>query len=274
MKGSLQFIGNATTLIHYGGFTLLTDPNFLRRGRRAYLGYGLTSRRLHDPAVRIEDLPVVDAVLLSHLHGDHWDRVTRRGLDRDTQILTTTSAAGKLRRQGFGRSMGLRAWQQHELRGPSGSVTVTALPARHAPGPAQALLPPVIGTMLEFRDVEGLVELRMLISGDTLLDRSLEAIPRRFPDIDVALVHLGGTKLLGALLVTMDGRQGAAWVDLMNPRSVVPIHFDDYAVFRSPLEEFHRHVEQAGLADRVVPLERGETRELAPHRILQRGPSR
>lgn len=30
--GTLLFIGNATTLIRYNGFNLLTDPNFLHRG--------------------------------------------------------------------------------------------------------------------------------------------------------------------------------------------------------------------------------------------------
>lgn len=269
MKGSLQFIGNATTLIRYNGFTLLTDPNFLHRGQRAYLGYGLSSRRLTDPAVEIEDLPPIDAVVLSHLHGDHWDRVARKGLDRDTPVITTTAAAHRLRRHGFRRGVGLEVWQQHEMRGPHGSLRITALPAKHAPGPAEALLPPVIGTMLEFCDTDGRVELRMHVSGDTLLDRRLDAIPRRFPEIDLALVHLGGTKLLGLLLVTMDGEQGAAWVDLMNPHAVVPVHYDDYTVFSSPLDDFRHHMEQNGLAGRVVYLERGETRELAPHRLVR-----
>jgi L-ascorbate metabolism protein UlaG (beta-lactamase superfamily) len=40
---SLTFIGTATTVLRLGGFTLLTDPNFLHRGQRAYLGYGLTT---------------------------------------------------------------------------------------------------------------------------------------------------------------------------------------------------------------------------------------
>lgn len=270
MEGSLRFIGNATVLIRYASLTLLTDPNFLPRGRRAYLGLGLSSPRLRDPAVGIEDLPVVDAVILSHLHGAHWDRVTRKHLDRDTPVITTTSAAGRLRRQGFRRSVGLREWQQHELRGSSGSVTITALPARHAPGLANTLLPPVIGTMLEFCGPEGRVELRVMISGDTVLDRHLDAIPRRFPDIDVALAHLGGTKLFGRLHVTMDGEQGAAWVSLMNPHSVIPIHYDDYPVFSSPLDDFRHHIKEAGLADRVVYLERGETCDLAPHRLLRR----
>ncbi len=80
----VQFIGNATLLIRYGGLTLLTDPNFLHRGQRAHLGYGLVSRRLTEPAVDVADLPHadLDAVVLSHLHGDHFDRVARRHLDR------------------------------------------------------------------------------------------------------------------------------------------------------------------------------------------------
>ncbi|MCW2526410.1 MAG: metal-dependent hydrolase, partial [Pseudonocardiales bacterium] len=41
---SLQFIGTATMLLKLGPFTLLTDPNFLHKGQRAYLGHGLTSK--------------------------------------------------------------------------------------------------------------------------------------------------------------------------------------------------------------------------------------
>lgn len=76
---SVFFVGNATTLIRYNGFTLLTDPNFLHRGQRAHLGYGLNSRRRTDPAIGVEELPPLDAVVLSHMHGDHWDRVARKG---------------------------------------------------------------------------------------------------------------------------------------------------------------------------------------------------
>ncbi|MEV4381130.1 hypothetical protein [Streptosporangium sp. NPDC049644] len=90
----------------------------------------------------------------------------------------------------------------------------------------------------------------MHISGDTLLSRELDAIPRRFPDIDVAIVHLGGTKSPGVLMVTMDGRQGADWVNLINPRRVLPVHSDDHGVFGSPLADFRDHVERSGQGSR------------------------
>jgi hypothetical protein len=47
-SGSIFFVGNATLLIRYTGFTILTDPNFLHAGDHVHLGYGLTStRRIH-----------------------------------------------------------------------------------------------------------------------------------------------------------------------------------------------------------------------------------
>src|SRR4028118_1172484 len=96
---SLTFIGTATTVLRLGGFTLLTDPNFIRRGQRAYLGRGLWTRRLIDPAMRPDELPVLDAIVLSHLHGDHWDRVARRELARSQPVLTTPPARRRPRRR-------------------------------------------------------------------------------------------------------------------------------------------------------------------------------
>lgn len=80
MDITVTFMGNATTLITAGGLTLLTDPNFLHRGQHAYLGYGLVSKRPKEPALSIDELRAIDAIVLSHMHGDHWDRCRRRAL--------------------------------------------------------------------------------------------------------------------------------------------------------------------------------------------------
>jgi hypothetical protein len=53
----------------------------------------------------------------------------------------------------------------------------------------------------------------MYITGDTLVIDALKEIPRRYPDIDLALLHLGGTRVLG-ILVTMDAEQGVEMLQI------------------------------------------------------------
>jgi L-ascorbate metabolism protein UlaG (beta-lactamase superfamily) len=261
-SASVYFVGNATLLIRYGPFTLLTDPNFLHRGERAYLGKGLVSRRLTEPALRAGELPAdLDAVILSHLHGDHFDRRARRALDRATPIVTTPHASRRLQgAHGFHRAVGLRTWQEQTLVKDGTAVRITSVPGRHAGAAAvRALLPPVMGSVLEFGPVDGPVRLRMHLSGDTLVFAGLEEIRRRFTPIHLAAVHLGGTMLGGRLLVTMDGEQGAEFVDLLKPRKVLPVHYEEYAVMRSPLSDFLRAVMERDLDDRLLHCRRGET---------------
>jgi L-ascorbate metabolism protein UlaG (beta-lactamase superfamily) len=104
-----------------------------------------------------------------------------------------------------------------------------------------------------------LSRLRLYITGDTLFrPEILGEIPERFADIDAALVHLGGTRILGVLL-TIDGRDGVALSRSIRPRSILPIHYEDYPVMRDPPAGFLRLAD--GLPVRT--LERGQTVGLA-----------
>jgi L-ascorbate metabolism protein UlaG (beta-lactamase superfamily) len=89
----------------------------------------------------------------------------------------------------------------------------------------------------------------------------LREIPDRMPQIDLALVHLGGTRVMG-LTVTMDGEQGRELLETLRPRLTVPIHYDDYEAFKSPLSDFVDEIERAGLRDTVRILSRGEVLRL------------
>jgi hypothetical protein len=90
----------------------------------------------------------------------------------------------------------------------------------------------------------------LYITGDTILFDDRREIPRRHPDIDLALFPLGGIKIMGMLL-TMDAEQGVEAIRTIDPREVVPIHCDDHEVFESPPEDFKEAVVAAGFEERV-----------------------
>ena len=106
---------------------------------------------------------------------------------------------------------------------------------------------------------------RIYISGDTLMVDDLKEIPKSYVDqpIDLMLLHLGGTTVPSpkisplSVMVTMDAKQGVEMMQLMRPDVTIPIHFDDYDVFASPLEDFQNLVKE-GLGSGVVYLDRGE----------------
>ncbi|KAK3306338.1 beta-lactamase-like protein [Chaetomium strumarium] len=303
-SGSIYFIGNATTIIQYPPFRLLTDPNFLHAGDHVHLGPGVTAQRLTDPAVPdLGALPPIDVVLLSHYHEDHFDREVEAQLARDVPIVTTQHARKCLTREGKGfravRALGefeglvVRDEVQHAKGKAEGegkkepAVRVTGMPGKHVPpgllARANELLgavPPTNGWLVELGTItsgstsgtteEGEGEegfetgYRIYISGDTLFVDELKEIPARLQGdkIDLMLAHLGGTTIPGPylplLMVTMDAKQGVQLMRLVDPDVTVPVHFDDYDVFCSPLDDFKKEVEAAGLADRVVYLDRGD----------------
>jgi L-ascorbate metabolism protein UlaG (beta-lactamase superfamily) len=258
---TMTFGGNATMLLRIGGFTLLTDPNFLHRGQRARLGYGLRTKRLTEPALQPTQLPQLDGILLSHMHGDHWDRIATRSLPKETPVVTTQEAAKCLSDRGFTATADLQPWQTHEFTRGSDTLRITSVPGVHGPGPLAKLLPAVMGSVVELiRGSVGGADVvwRGYISGDTLYRPFLGEVLERCGPLDVLIPHLGGTKALG-LTVTMDARQGADLVELLKPPVTVPVHYDDYDRFTSPLGDFVAEVGRRELPGELRAAQRGQT---------------
>jgi L-ascorbate metabolism protein UlaG (beta-lactamase superfamily) len=79
--------------------------------------------------------------------------------------------------------------------------------------------------------------------------------------IDLMLINLGGAILPEPnppFLVSMDASQGLQLLQLVEPDMTIPIHYDDYDIFKSPLKEFKKAVKDAGLEEKVLYLERKE----------------
>ena len=127
----LTHIGGPTLLIEFDGWHLLSDPTFDAPGRRYSFGWGTASTKTAGPALAVDDLPPIDAVLLSHdHHADNLDDAGRSLLPMVGTVVTTQSGA---RRLGSG-ARGLRPWDTTVLKGEGRpSIEVTATPARHGP---------------------------------------------------------------------------------------------------------------------------------------------
>ena len=258
--GSILFVGTATIILRFGGFTILTDPNFLHAGDHVHLGYGLTSERLTEPAFDIEALPPVDFCLLSHYHGDHFDQIVEEKLRKDLPIVTPTQAVGELEARGFTGGIAMETWDSVTFDNGQARLRITSMPGKHGPPIVDVALPDVMGSMLDFEDAHGQRMMRIYITGDTLIFDDINEIPKRFPGVDLALLHLGGTRVLG-ILVTMDDEQGVEMLRIIQPEKAIPIHYNDYDVFKSPLQDFQRRAEEAGFSDRLIYLTHGETYE-------------
>ena len=73
----ITMVGHATVLIQVGGRNILTDPVWSDRASPfSFAG----PRRVAAPGIRLDELPPIDAVLLSHNHYDHLDIATLRAL--------------------------------------------------------------------------------------------------------------------------------------------------------------------------------------------------
>ena len=148
-------------------------------------------------------------------------------------------------------------WEPLPVVKGSNRLRITATPGNHGPGILGKLLPPVMGSVLEFYSAEETPEFRLYISGDTLVYDKIREIPKHFPDLDLALLDLGGTMAF-FVMVTMDGKQGVEMMRIVNPRKAIPIPYYDYTMFKSPIEDFKREVDAAGLTKQVHYLAHGE----------------
>jgi L-ascorbate metabolism protein UlaG (beta-lactamase superfamily) len=158
----------------------------------------------------------------------------------------------------------MQTWQSHTIVKDDTKLTLTSMPGRHAPGWTQRLLPPVMGTMLEFGPADGSVQRTLYVSGDTLLIEDLKDIPVRFEAIDAGILHLGGTRLPAGwlpfgLTVTMDARQGVGAFEAVKLPKMIPVHFDDYTAFASPLADFKKEMQRRGWGNRIIDIGRGES---------------
>jgi L-ascorbate metabolism protein UlaG (beta-lactamase superfamily) len=233
---TLTHIGGPTVLIEAAGWRLLTDPTFDPAGGRYTFGWGTAGRKRTGPALNVEALPPIDAVLLSHdQHGDNLDAAGRALLSRVGAVLTTAPAARRL----GGAARGLRPWQATTLQAAGRpTIEVTATPGRHGPPLSRPIVGAVVGFALRW---EGQQHGALWISGDTVLFAGLRSVPSRL-NVGTALLHLGGVgfPISGPVRYTMTARRAVELAGLLGARTVVPVHYEGWSHFREGRDAIER----------------------------------
>ena len=241
---NIQLIRNATLCINYAGHTFLVDPFFAPK-----LTLPSFAGRSQNPLV---DLPVtpteiidgVEMVVVSHLHGDHFDPLAQEKLPKDIPIFCQPGNEEQIGEKGFSNVFPIDAkviWN---------GITIARTAGRH--GTSEAVLS-------DMGAVSGFVfkatgEPSLYVAGDTVWYADVQAaIDQHQPDVIVT--HSGGALWGDNELIIMDAEQTVAVCRYAQNSTVLAIHLealDHCLTSRADLREYARN---AGISEEqlIIP---------------------
>ncbi len=182
----VTFINHATTLVQMDGVNVLTDPIWSDRcSPVSFAG----PKRHRPPGLRFEDLPPIDAVVLSHNHYDHTDLPTLRRLEDawHPRFFTGLGNRALLEKAGLGRVTELDWWQEEPL---APGVSVSSVPAQHFSNRGMCDRGGTLWTGYVVKGPAGPV----YFAGDTGYGPHFRQIRERFGPVRLALLPIGAYK--------------------------------------------------------------------------------
>jgi len=125
-RAVVTFINHATFLLQLKDLNLLTDPIFSERASPfRFMG----PKRVREPGLKLEELPKIDVVIISHNHSDHLDLESLKILDGKFHPLFLVPLGDEklLREAGLQNIREMDWWQEHIIR----EHKITFTPAQH-----------------------------------------------------------------------------------------------------------------------------------------------
>src|SRR2546427_1088971 len=116
---AVTWIGHASFLVQFTDLNVLIDPNFAN--------WLFLLKRIKRSGLRIEHLPPIDLVLLTHAHFDHFHKPTLRRLPHPKIGVMPWGVGDLAYNLGFGRVVELEWWESFS----HGRWTVTLTPCKH-----------------------------------------------------------------------------------------------------------------------------------------------
>ena len=253
-QAGIMFLGHSSFLVTIGGRQVLIDPVLATRL--------VVLRRQRKPGIRLQDLPAVDVVLVTHAHMDHLNRPTLRRVARATRLKTGQGPVVVVPRGvedlvaglGFREVRVLSWWEELEVCG----LKVVMTPCQHW------------GARM-FRDthrefggyfVSGGGR-AVYHSGDTAYFPGFAEIGRRLGRADVALLPIGAYFPDSYRAVHTSPEEALRGFLEVGAGAMVAMHFGTFRLGREPMEEppvrLMAEARRLGVEDRVRVLGEGET---------------
>jgi L-ascorbate metabolism protein UlaG (beta-lactamase superfamily) len=250
---TLAWLGHATVLINFYGVSILTDPVlFPRIGVSLGLGT-LGPLRLVQCALRPDELPAIDLVLVSHAHFDHLDTPSLAALPGTPAVVMATATSDLLPRRRYASVAELRWHESTTVSTHRGDVRVRAIEVKHWGARIQRDTHRGYTGFIVER--EGL---RLIIGGDTAATARFRE-HRRFGPFEAAIMPIGAYDPWIRNHCTPE--EAVAMADAAGARLFVPVHHQSFQLSREPVNEPIERT-QAALAaerDRLALREIGET---------------
>ncbi len=232
-------IGHASLVLELGATRFLVDP---------WYNSGFATRQTEPLGLTPDKLPAAAAVLVTHRHTGHFDPDALAAIAaRTPRIVVPPPLADAVRGLGFADVIVLDWWSDTTI----GGARVTAVPASHP--------------VRENGYVLASDRVRTYVGGDSRWFDELVDVATAFPDLDVALLPIGGERVLG-FRRTMGPKEAARAAALLKPRRVIPITYGAAGGFplvwyaSDPVNRFREDAKAAGLApERIVVLDPGES---------------
>jgi L-ascorbate metabolism protein UlaG (beta-lactamase superfamily) len=250
----VTFIGHASFFVQMGGQSVVLDPNFAR--------WLFVLKRLRKPGLRVDDLPPIDLVLVTHAHFDHLHRPslraivnhTRRRTGKAPTIVVPHHVFDLVSDIGFEEIIELDWWNHYH----HGGLTVTHVPSRHWGARILKDSHRGYGGYVLRSDKHSVYH-----AGDTAYFSGFREIGQRLSP-EVALLPIGAYNPEQFRNVhTSPGDATRAFLDL-NSRWMVPMHYGSFRLSHEPIDEplqlLEKEAKSAGIQDRVVVMEEGVTR--------------
>lgn len=250
----ITMVNHSTVLVQRSGFNVLTDPIW---SERASPVSRIGPKRRRRPGVRMEDLPPIDIVLISHNHFDHLDLPTLRqlaGRGRSTFVVATGDAP-LLRSQ--------RIESVHELDwGESlaiSDVTIHCVPALHfsARGIFDRNKTLWCGYIVEYP------QSFVYFAGDTSFGSHFAKIREKFGSPQVALLPIGAYEPRWFMSpVHMGPEEAVRAHEILGAKTSIAIHHGTFQLADDGIDTPQRQLTACRRDDLFLILRNGEYAEI------------